>query len=167
MNKRSNVNMLLFTPFKSNTCGLAGFFSPGRGGGSYLPEASLLEPPCERIIDLLVQQSDTDLKPLITGRDQQGSSFIPWHTACTALTAFLPSPSLWSLRCASPHVSHHRRTAKTDGDVSRVHIFVDQILLHTKYCVLPFWLSSPMEYFSIFKCTRMTAIIIFGCLNNS
>lgn len=118
MNKRSNVHVLLYTPFKSNICGLAGFFSLCRGGGEisleYPPKASLLEPPCERIIDLLVQQSDTDLKPLITGRDQQGSSFIPWHTACTALTAFLPCPSLWSLRSASPHVSHHRRTAKTD-----------------------------------------------------
>ena len=55
------------------------------------PEASLLELPSERIIDLLMQQADTDLKPLITYWDQQGSSFIPWHTACAALHLFNPS----------------------------------------------------------------------------
>ena len=56
----------------------------------YPPAASLLELASERIIDLLVQQADADLKPLITDWDQQGSSFILWHTACAALHFFSP-----------------------------------------------------------------------------
>ena len=70
----------------------------------YPPEASLLVLVSERIIDLLMQQAATDLQPLITDWDLQGSSFILWHTACTALHLFppehiaLPLPSYFTMQ---------------------------------------------------------------------
>lgn len=169
MDTRSNVNMLLFAPFKSNTGGLAGFFSLCRGGGlvgdfvqvstwSFITWAAVREDHWFAHTAVWHWPEASDHWPGSAGLIIYPMAYCLHCTRRISSLPVLVESSLCLPSCVSPQKDGW------DGWWCLLcwHFYISDFITH-KILHVAFWLLSPILYFVTFKCIWMNAIITVGC----